>query len=182
MPEALTRVPGFDLQRDRASARRRVVRTRLSVRSRLRAPVHRPSAIGAPARLMMASAPSRQCSQVPASRLFHSTAVTAEPHKRCTSSFLLVRSVTRCPSRQSETHKGRPMNPVPPVTTICKVSFPTRTTAGGSQQVVNHQPVCHSHGPFDFAHLTHRDPPVESIFFVSRQARDQGSGSSGCEV
>ena len=182
MPEALTRVRGFDLQRERASARRRVVRTRLPVRSRFRASVHRPLAIGAPARLIMASALSRQCSQVPASRLFHSTAVTAEPHKRCTSSFLLVRRVTRCPSRQSETHKGRPMNPVPPVTTICKVSFPIRTTPRG-EPTTDQSLACLSFPrPSDFAHMPHRDPHVKSISFVSRHARDHGSGSSGGEV
>src|SRR4029079_15569201 len=128
-----------------ASTRWRVARTRLSVSHCLRASVQRPSAIGAPARLMTASALSRQCSQAPASRPFHSTVVTVEPHERCASSLLLVRRVTRCPSWQSKAHKGRPMNPVPPATTIVLVSSPRQDYPGWSVSELILQPSnpCH---------------------------------------
>jgi hypothetical protein len=53
-------------------------------------------AIGASARLMMASAPSRQCSQAPASWPFHSTTVTVESTDR-RASILLVRRKILCP-------------------------------------------------------------------------------------
>ena len=67
-------VAGPEDRRDMALTSNRVVSMRLSVMSRLRESVQRVSAIGAPARLMTASARSRACSHGPMSRAFHSTA------------------------------------------------------------------------------------------------------------
>lgn len=111
------RTLGFADRCDRASTRRRVRCTLLSVRSRFRACVHRASAMGAPARLMTALAPSRHCSQAPGSRPFHSTVVTELPNSWEAVRPFVVRTVTRWPFRDKDAHKARPMNPVPPVTT-----------------------------------------------------------------
>lgn len=111
-------VAGFEDKRDKALTSKRVVRTRLSVRSCLRATVQRASAIGAPARLIIASAPSMACSHGPVSRAFHGIGFTFTPGCRTSWSACLVRILTRWPPWKSAVHNARPMNPVPPVTTI----------------------------------------------------------------
>lgn len=115
MPEALMNVTGLEKRRESALTSRRVESMRLSVRSCFRAWVQRPSAIGAPARLMIASASARTCSQGPGSRPFHSTIVVVVPNAW---DGLLVRAITRWPSRESVAHNAKPIKPVAPVTTM----------------------------------------------------------------
>lgn len=117
------RMLGFEDRCDIASTRRFVRCTLLSVRSCFRASVHRASAIGAPARFMTASVPSRLSSQTPGSWPFQLTVVTKVPNSCEAARPFLVRTVTRWPLRDKDTHKACPMNPVPPVTTRFILSF-----------------------------------------------------------
>src|SRR6185437_16306065 len=118
------KVAGLEEQRDSALTSKRVVSTRLSVMSCFRTSVQGASAIGAPARLMNASASSRTCSQGPVSCPFHETGFAFIPGQWKSCPAFLVRMLTLWPPWNNAAHNARPTNPVPPDTTMFIGLFP----------------------------------------------------------
>src|SRR6187549_2562482 len=112
MPEAFTSAQGFVAWLRNASTIALVALTRLSQMSRLRASVQRFSAIGAPARLMTASASLNTVGHVPPERGFQLIQVADDGSSALAPVAFRERTVTLCPFFSSSSTKARPINPV----------------------------------------------------------------------
>src|SRR5690349_14902327 len=118
MPEAFSSTQGFVAWLRNASTTALVALTRLSQMRRLRDSVQRPSAIGAPARLMTASASANTSDHVPGEEGFQLMQAADDGSSALALPAFLERTVTLCPLFSSSLTSGRPINPVPPATMI----------------------------------------------------------------